>query len=144
LLNYVLDRLGISLSILCLIHCLLFPLIVLVLPALGATLFFNETMVHWVLLGMAFPVSLAAFSHGYRFHGDWMTLVIGALGLIFLIVGVSHWLGHDSEIYLTVPGAFLLFMAHLRNWRHHHLGSQKSKRQQMHQGPLEQGISGES
>lgn len=134
--SHLLDRMGMSLSILCLVHCLLFPLIALMLPVLGSTLFLHETTVHWILLGFALPVSLIAFRHGYRFHGDWPTMVIGLLGLVFLTVGVSHLLGHESEFFLTVPGALLLFIAHLRNWRHH-IGLHLSKSHHMREGELE-------
>ena len=108
-----------SLSFLCLIHCLAFPLIVLLLPTLENWLFINETLVHWVLLGLALPVSLIAFRHGWQHHGDRITAILGSLGLAGLILGVTHAFGHDSEFWLTVPGALLLFVAHLRNWKHH-------------------------
>lgn len=108
-----------SLSFLCLIHCLAFPIVVLLMPAMEAWLFFNETLVHGILLGLALPVSLVAFSHGWKHHADWITAVLGGVGLAMLILGVTHAFGHESEIYLTVPGALLLFVAHLRNWRHH-------------------------
>lgn len=130
MLNHLLDRMGMSLSVLCLIHCLAFPFFILFVPSMD-WLFTNETLVHWILLGLALPVSLVAFGHGLRYHGDWLTLILGGLGLLLLIVGVSHLLGHESEFYLTVPGAFILFVAHVRNWRHHlgHGGHKKG-----HQG----------
>lgn len=117
--NRLTDKAGMSLSFLCLIHCLLFPIIVLLIPAMESWLFYNETLVHWILLGLALPVSALAFGHAVLHHADWMTAVLGALGLAMLILGVTHVFGHASEIYLTVPGAFILFAAHLRNWKHH-------------------------
>jgi len=117
--NRLMDKAGMSLSVLCMIHCLMFPVVVLLMPALEHWLFVNETLVHWILLGLALPVSFIAFGHGVRHHNDWMTAVIGTAGLAGLILGVTHVFGHDSEFWLTVPGALFLFLAHLRNWRHH-------------------------
>ena len=114
-----LDRAGILISTLCLIHCMALPVIALLVPTAAAVFAFNETLVHLILLGCALPISFYAFRHGYQHHQDVLIVLLGVTGLVFLVLGVTHIFGEDWELILTVPGAILLFMAHLRNWRYH-------------------------
>ena len=116
----LLDRAGILVSSLCLLHCMALPLVAFSIPSLGALVAVNETLVHIMLLGCALPISYFAFRHGYTHHQDVKIVVLGVSGLVLLILGISHLFGESSELWLTVPGAILLFMAHMRNWRYHH------------------------
>jgi hypothetical protein len=111
------DRLAIGLSILCLVHCLALPIAVLAAPALEAAVLGTESPVHWVLLGLALPISCYALWHGFRHHGHRIVLVLGAIGLALMLFGVSHVAGHAFEMPLTVVGVALLLAAHVQNIR---------------------------
>lgn len=108
------DRLGITLSAVCMVHCLLPPLLVVVPSALVLHAV-TETYVHWLLLGIALPVSGLALVNGARRHGRRWALGAGMVGLTLLLLGASEFLGHGSEVPLTVAGAGSLVMAHLVN-----------------------------
>jgi len=112
------DKLAIGLSLLCLVHCLALPVALLVAPALGAVVLGTESPVHWVLLGMALPLSGYALWHGYRHHGYRIPLLLGTVGLAIMLLAVTHVTAARLETPLTVIGVLALLTAHLLNLRH--------------------------
>jgi hypothetical protein len=108
------DRLGIALSTGCMLHCLLPPLLVMV-PSAAVLHATTETYVHWLLLGIALPVSGLSLLNGARRHGRRWVLGMGTAGLTLLLLGASQFLGEGSEVPLTLAGAGSLIMAHLVN-----------------------------
>ena len=115
--NDRLDRMAIVLSALCLLHCLAIPLAVLAAPAVTAWFSGTETVVHWVLLALAVPLSVWAYLRGYRRHGGVAATVIGSLGLVLMLLGVSHLLAVSWEIPLTLIGVSLVSVGHVMNIR---------------------------
>lgn len=109
----VVDLAGMLVSTLCLLHCLAFPLLVAVLPALGG----GEDM-HPSLFGAAALAALTAFAPGYLAHGRLLVPLLGAAGLVLLataIFFVGPTYGEVAETWCSVAGAGLLGAAHLRN-----------------------------
>ena len=88
----LLDRVAISASGICAIHCLCLPLILSILPALGAT-FFGQEAFHVVLLWLVIPLSVVALTMGCRTHKNWVVGVLGLVGLALLIIAAVF--GHD-------------------------------------------------
>lgn len=116
------DRFGIGISGLCAIHCLAFPVIISVLPALPLAASINE-YAHPVFILILIPVVLFA---GKRSHFDRkiMTFLISGLILITAGWGIGHfWLGDVFEIGFTVLGSLLLIYGHWKNYRHHQVCS---------------------
>ena len=111
------DRAAVLLSGVCLVHCLAVPLALLALPALGTVLLESETLVHWILLGVAVPISALALWVGYSRFGNLRSVGLGAAGLMVMFVGVSHVLGRDLEVALTLTGVALVAGAHWLNIR---------------------------
>jgi MerC mercury resistance protein len=114
----VFDRLGVTLSGACAIHCALLPLALTTFPALAGTWFgtdwFNRTMI-----GLVIPSSTIAFTLGYRRHQNVGVVLLGAVGLSMLIL--AAWLGDDRlgesrERLLTILGSTILSVGHLRNY----------------------------
>jgi len=112
-----LDRTGLLLSGACLVHCAVLPLSVLVLPSLGGVWFDHSSLLHWVLLALAIPVSGYALLRGYREHGQRGSLALGVVGLALMAVGVSHLLAESLEIPLTLGGTAIVAAAHFVNIR---------------------------
>ena len=114
-----LDKTAIGLSLVCTIHCLLTPLAIALLPALGAT-FLDDERFHYAVLFFVIPTSLYALSLGCRRHGRLGILAIGILGLLvlssILIIG-EETLGETGEKITTVVGAVIVASAHIRNYR---------------------------
>jgi hypothetical protein len=111
------DRAAVLLSGVCLVHCMAVPLAMLLLPALGAMLLESETLVHWILLGVAVPISALALWVGYSRFGNLRSVGLGTAGLLIMFVGVSHLLGRDLEVLLTLTGVALVAAAHWLNIR---------------------------
>ena len=113
------DRLGIGLSGLCAVHCLLTPVVLSLLP-LWPTLQAVNAWVHPTLLVLILPVVLGALRRARR-TGRVATAVL--LGSGFLVL-VGAWWGHDmwgaaGERIGTVAGSTLLIAGHVQNWRRH-------------------------
>lgn len=103
-------------SLICLIHCLALPLLVAALPLLSGSLVTSEIF-HAVILAFAVPVSGIALIAGYHRHGASGPPVVGGIGLLCLIAGVSLTDGGWSETAFTVAGSLFLSVAHITNWR---------------------------
>ena len=107
------DKLAMSLSAACVIHCLFAP--TLIIFAYSFLSFSVESeLIHYIILAIALPVSSLALILGYKNHNAFSFLVIGITGLSLLVLAVL--LGEGiSEKVLTVIGSLTVAYAHLRN-----------------------------
>ena len=111
------DRVAVMLSAVCLLHCMAIPLVILVLPALSGLLLGSETLVHWLLLGVAVPISGLALWVGYSRYRNLRSVLLGTVGLLLMFVAVTHLFGRAPEVPLTLVGVALVACAHLLNIR---------------------------
>ncbi|MBO9665704.1 MAG: MerC domain-containing protein [Bdellovibrio sp.] len=112
------DKLGILLSTICAIHCLVTPLLILALPVLGEA--FEASWVHLSMAAVILPIGLFAFWSGYKHHRQTKVFAMGAMGL--LLVACGSVLPHEMvEIYehdvVTIIGSLMLVTAHVLNRR---------------------------
>lgn len=114
-----LDRWAIFLSSVCVIHCLAIPITLVLTPVLAQDLINHQSSVHWLLLGLAVPLSAIALWVGFKRHGYWPCLGAGVVGLLLMSLGVSHIAGETAELPLSVLGALCLAYAHVENMRRH-------------------------
>ena len=115
----LIDKFAVSASTICATHCICLPFLLGVFPAIGTTLFGEEVFQVW-LLWAVIPSSLVAISLGCYKHKDRAVLVIGLLGLIFLIIAASlghDMLGEEGERITTLMGAITIAAGHLRNYK---------------------------
>tara|TARA_Y100001970_G_C13546996_1_gene515011 strand:- start:102 stop:491 length:390 start_codon:yes stop_codon:yes gene_type:complete len=115
--NIYLDKTAISLSVICAIHCLFVPLVLLYAPTLTISVLTDEWF-HTLLLFLVFPVSTLAMFFGCKQHKRYNILFYGIIGL--MILAVSAIWGHDilgetGEIVATLLGASVLSFGHYRN-----------------------------
>ena len=87
------DKIAISLSLLCAIHCMGLPLILILLPSLTGTIIADEAFHLWMVLAVI-PISTYSLSMGCKQHKRYSILICGILGILFLIAAVI------SEDYL--------------------------------------------
>ncbi len=127
------DYLGVILSTLCGVHCLVTPLLILYLPVVGHSMqspWFHTAMILFV----AFTFHQSIYKH-FKIHKSKLTLGLGLSGLVFFAIGYLNELMHHSEehgnryghhevhndetamIYLAIIGAVLLISAHILNIR---------------------------
>jgi len=109
------DRLGMALSGLCLIHCTVLPLALLVLPWLAATALAAE-QVHAFLAAVLLGIGAIAFVPGYLQHRRGAVLVLGGLGVTLIATAAFGELpGDTGGETVTVLGSFALIAAHWTN-----------------------------
>ena len=102
------DAVGVMGSLVCLAHCLLLPLAVVVLPWLA--LLDGEWLHRGLVVALAAP-ALLAFVFGWRSHGSWLPGFFMAGGLVALnsaaFAAPENW-----ETGVTVLGGLILIAAH--------------------------------
>ena len=113
------DKAAITLSILCVIHCLFLPLLVVLLPSMIALPMQEEVFHIWMVVAVV-PISTYALTMGCKKHKRYIMLLIGAVGL--LILSFVAFFGHDLlgeqlEKVFTVIGAIIIVIAHIWNYR---------------------------
>ena len=113
------DKTAISLSALCLVHCLLVPSFLVFLSGY-ISLSYNNELIHYAILFIAIPVSIYALITGVKNHNSYTYLYVGLLGILTLILavtlGVQMW-GEAGEKILTTVGALLVGISHFKNYR---------------------------
>ncbi len=113
------DKTAISLSALCLAHCLLVPSFLVFLSGY-VSLSYNNELIHYAILLIAIPVSLYALITGVRNHKSYAYLYAGLVGITALILavtlGAQIW-GEIGEKALTSVGAILVAISHFKNYR---------------------------
>jgi hypothetical protein len=109
-----LDRFGVILSGLCMIHCLAGLFLVGVLGLGGGVLLNPE--IHHIGLILAIVIGAATIGMGALRHGHRLPLVLGLSGLALMTAAVL--VGHGSaESVLTIAGVLLVACAHIVNMR---------------------------
>lgn len=112
-----LDRWGIALSFLCLLHCVATPLVLLSLPFM-ARYYLSHPWFHLGLALVLIPVGMLAFVRGHRHHKKTNILLLGFVGLILVVLApfFVHGLNYPlNEPLLVGLGSIALITAHLRN-----------------------------
>ena len=112
------DKLGVMVSSLCLIHCLLLPILIILLPATSTLFIADEGTAHMVLLSLVLVAGCASFIPGYTIHSHWGPMSLAAIGIAVLTYSAvwahSH-LGHGGDTWLSVIGSLVLISAHIYN-----------------------------
>lgn len=113
----LLDRAAISLSGLCLVHCVATVLLVSLLAHAGA--FLENPLFHEVGLGIAIALGAFALGKGVLDHGYIMPAAIGGLGLGIMLGALQLDHGLD-EMFFTMLGVGILALGHDLNYRATH------------------------
>jgi len=113
------DKFAMGLSMLCVIHCLLLPFLLVLLPSLGSLQLADEAFHQWMLAAVI-PISIYALTMGCKKHKHYRLLFWGISGIVIMVLALL--VGHDiageaGEKVLTLLGAMLIVFAHLGNFR---------------------------
>ena len=114
-----LDKTAISLSAICVVHCLTLPIALALLPSL-ALLPFGDESFHQLLVYLVIPTSVVALTMGCRKHRQFKILAWGGSGVV--VMTLTAIFGHDLlgeflEKVATIFGATLVAIGHVLNFR---------------------------
>jgi hypothetical protein len=129
------DKLGITLSFICIIHCMALPFMVMALPALRT--YTESEGFHTLMVFLVTLTAGLAFIPGYLRHKDKKLIVLVITSLVLIVLGIvlghelgidpghTHDDGHDhmnfgvlAERIVTTIGSILLIYCHFRNIKH--------------------------
>ena len=110
------DKIAISLSTICVLHCLFMPSF-LILSSWFVSFSLNNEFVHYSILFAAVPVSAYALMKGYLNHNKLSYFLFGIFGLTVLVLAVltTSIFGEIGEKSLTVLGSLFVIYAHYKN-----------------------------
>jgi hypothetical protein len=113
----ILDRIGMLLSFLCAVHCLVLPFFMISLPIMA-----RYYLAHpWFHLGLALvivPVGLVSFWLGFRHHQKRFILSTGILGLMLVGVAPAVLQSPSFVSYARFEPWFIGFGSILLVWSH--------------------------
>ena len=113
------DKFAMTLSMVCLVHCLFAPSLFILTYSFMAMSVDSE-LVHKLILLITVPVSLFALSLGYKNHSTMNFIVLGIIGLLTLVLAVilgEGVLGENGELFLTMLGSTLVIISHYKNYQ---------------------------
>ena len=110
------DKLAISLSAICVLHCLFMPSF-LILSSWFAAFSIDNEFIHYAILIVAIPVSAFALIKGFKNHKKLSYFVYGFFGLFLLAFAVlaAGITGEIGEKSLTLLGSLFVIYAHFKN-----------------------------
>lgn len=109
------DKLGIWISSLCALHCLLLPVLLPIAPLLASSFFAQPWFEHLILALSMLIGSFALINGALRYHGHLYPLVALFVG------GLVYWqkdaLGEAVEPFAVGIGAALIILGHWQNMK---------------------------
>jgi hypothetical protein len=111
------DRLGIGLSGLCAVHCLFFPVVIVLLPLWPVA----DTIHFWThpLLFILIAPTVYYAVRGSVIPNRIPQFLYSGLVVIALAWLLHEWVGLWGESLITMAGSGLLITGHWFNYRHH-------------------------
>ncbi|MGH1426352.1 MAG: MerC domain-containing protein [Arenicella sp.] len=114
----ILDNIAIAFAVICTIHCLLLPLVNMVLPI-------QVVMPEWygafhqLFLIVVIPVSIISLTLGCEHHRKWHNVLLGFIGLCLLVFAV--FLGGEladefNQKMIAAFGAVIILFSQIRNY----------------------------
>ena len=108
------DVVGATLSIVCGIHCVVFPLLMMAQPVLKDNFFFSESVEEAIIL-VSLIIASSSFTIGYLKHKRSTPFLLFAISF-GVIVSLQFELLELEMLFMPVAG-FLLALAHIYNHR---------------------------
>ncbi|HUG26773.1 MAG TPA: MerC domain-containing protein [Gemmatimonadales bacterium] len=110
-----LDRLGISASVLCILHCTALPIVAVALPAVG-TDWALATWFGWAAVATVALVAVLTLPRGFARHRHALPGLLAVLGLLALMAGeFVAGPGLGWRAVLTLTGGLAVVAAQLHN-----------------------------
>ena len=116
-LQAITDQTSIGLSLVCAVHCLLVPVLLVAVPSLASLPLESEIFHVWMIVAVL-PFSTFAMTLGCKKHTRYKILILGLLGLTSLVLALvlEGLVGQAGEKLLTLLGAGLIAWGHIANY----------------------------
>lgn len=121
------DKIAISLSLACAVHCLITPFLLVAVPSL-AVLGLGDELFHQTMAVLVIPTSIISLTLGCKLHKRYHLFLLSLIGLTLLIAALMFHdsIGEYGEKLFTVLGAGFIAYSHYRNFKlcqaHKHCG----------------------
>lgn len=113
------ERIALTASAACVVHCVALPLALAAVPAIAAMLDVPEAAHLW-LVATAAPAAAYALLKGRAAHHRGVPIALGLAGFLLLALGLLVRANTRWETMFTIAGSAALILAHLLNWRLRH------------------------
>lgn len=110
-----LDKLGMTASIACAIHCAALPFFISTLPLWGLG-FLAHSWTEIAMICLSLIIGIWSLSTAYPKHRKIMPVITLIIG--FSLIATGHYWVEDFESILIPLGGFTIAIAHLINWRY--------------------------
>ncbi len=110
------DFAGATASGLCLVHCLLMPVVISLFPS-AIPYLPGDAWVHRALATAIVLLGAIAFIPGYRIHRHKPLLALIAIGIVLIltVAWTGQAISRATELALSISGSLMLVTAHLLN-----------------------------
>jgi hypothetical protein len=110
-----LDFFGFSASMLCAVHCMALPL-VMMFGALSGLAWLENPWIEAIFIGLSFVIATWSLTRSYLLHHHHFTAIrMVAIGFVFLLI--SRFVEHNWEPILAAVGGITIAGAHWKNWK---------------------------
>ncbi|NNC99533.1 MAG: MerC domain-containing protein [Gammaproteobacteria bacterium] len=115
-----LDKFAVFLSSVCILHCLLTPIAITLLPIIALNVVVEDILFHRAMLWLVLPTSSVALFLGCRKHRSLLIVGVGILGMSMLVL--IAFFAHDlltptHEKLATSLAGIILAASHVLNYR---------------------------
>jgi hypothetical protein len=114
--SHLLHKTGMTLSFLCLIHCLAMPFIITLLP-LVAKGFMNHTLEIFLVAG-SFVIAVLLLTKDYKIHHKITPLLLLLIASILQYIGLFIVIQKQESMFI-ISGSILMAISYLTNWNMH-------------------------
>lgn len=109
------DKIGVGASAVCLVHCLLLPVLITAVPFMAFLSFMHNPIAEASLILFAVVNAVFAVTSGFKNHKNFIVPTVFLTGTMMLLTFFfAHELVHDNEWIITI-GAFLIGIGHIIN-----------------------------
>lgn len=109
------DFMGFFASSLCLLHCLLLPLLLMIFPLFGLSFFENE-LLEMIFVGSSLLIACIAVWKGYVKHRKVIPFFFYVLAIALFSIGFSIH-NHFVERGMHLSATFFIILSHFYNWK---------------------------
>lgn len=110
-----LDKAGVILSVTCLMHCLLLPVLLATLPFVSFLAFMKHPLTETLMILFAIFNSVLAVTLNFKKHNNLIVPAFFVSGVVLLMMNFCFHALVEANEYLITFGAFLIGVGHFIN-----------------------------